>query len=85
MMMLPLLTFLMALKLIQGKHFLVETANKKKGHQVDAVRAVLPNEAKEQYKSPPRSKPRKNTKVLPKVHEKYGDDIEAVGYIYINI
>ena len=67
MMLLPPLAFLMALNLIQMKHFLVETENKKEGHQVDAVGHVLPNEAKEEYKSPHRSKPRKNTKVLPKV------------------
>ena len=67
MMLLPPLAFLMALNLIQTKHFLVETENKKEGHQVDAVGHVLPNEAKEEYKSPHRSKPRKNTKVLPKV------------------
>ena len=65
-MLLPPLAFLMALNLIQTKHFLVETENKKEGHQVDAVGHVLPNEAKEEYKSPHRSKPRKNTKVLPK-------------------
>ena len=97
MMMLPLLTFLLALNLTQAKHYLVETANKK-GHQVDAVIPVqFPNETKEEHKSPPRS----NTKVLPKearrrysslnetapkslqmkVHEKYGNDIEAVRYI----
>ena len=62
-MLLPPLAFLMALNLIQTKHFLVETENKKEGHQVDAVRSVqFPNETKEEYKSPPRS----NTKVLPK-------------------
>ena len=52
MMMIPLLAFLMAVNLTQTKHFLVETENKKEGHQVDAVGHVLPNEAKEEYKSP---------------------------------
>ena len=51
-MILPLLTSLVALRLIEAKHYLVETGNKSAKHQVDAVRTVLPIEAKEEYKSP---------------------------------
>ena len=48
-MILPLLTSLVALRLIEAKHYLVETGNKSAKHQVDAVRHVLPIEAKEEY------------------------------------
>ena len=51
MMMLPLVTSLVAISLIQANHFLIETKNNNKAHQVDVVRP-LPIEAKEEYKSP---------------------------------
>ena len=52
MMMLPLVTSLVAISLIQAKHVLIETKNNNIEHQVDAERPVLPIEAKEEYKSP---------------------------------
>ena len=48
-MILPLLSSFVALRLIEAKHYLVETGNKSAKHQVDAVRHVLPIEAKEEY------------------------------------
>ena len=56
MMMLPLVTSLVVLSLIQAEHFLIETENNNIEHQVDAGRPVLPIEAKEEYKSPPKMK-----------------------------
>ena len=52
MMMLPLVTSLIALSLIQAKHLLIETKNNSTAHQVGAVIPVLPIKAKEEYKSP---------------------------------
>ena len=52
MMMLPLVTSLVAISIIQAKHVLIETKNNNIEHQVDAGRPVLPIEAKEEYKSP---------------------------------
>ena len=52
MMMLPLVTSLVALSLIQAKHFLIETEDSNTANQVGAVRPDLPIEAKEEYKSP---------------------------------
>ena len=52
-MMLPLVTSLVAISLIQANHFLIETKNNNKANQVDAaVRPVLPIDTKEEYKSP---------------------------------
>ncbi len=56
MMMLPLVTSLVALSLIQAKYLLIETKNNNTAHQVDAVRHVLPIKAKEEYKSPIKAK-----------------------------
>ena len=50
---LHLLTSLIALNLIQSKHFLVETENKMAARQINAVTPDLPKKAKEEYKSPP--------------------------------
>ena len=52
MMMLPLVTSLVAISLLQAKHYLIETKNNNTAHQVHAVRPDLPIEAKEEYKSP---------------------------------
>ena len=49
MMMLPLVTSLVAISLLQAKYLLIETKNNNKAHQVDVVRTVLPIEAKEEY------------------------------------
>ena len=51
-MMLPLVTSLVVLSLIQAEHFLIETKNNNTAHQVNAARPVLPIKAKEEYKSP---------------------------------
>ena len=60
-MMLPLLTSLIALNIIHANQFLVETENSE--HQVDAERPVLPIKAKEEYKNPPKSKPKKESQI----------------------
>ena len=52
MMMLPLVTSLVALNLIQAKYLLIETKNNNKANQVNVVRPALSIEAKEEYKSP---------------------------------
>ena len=52
MMMLPLVTSLVAISLLQAKYLLIETKNNNKANQVGAVRPGLPIEAKEKYKSP---------------------------------
>ena len=52
MMMLPLVTSLVAISLLQAKHYLIETKNNTIAHQVGAMRPVLPIKAKEEYKSP---------------------------------
>ena len=56
MMMLPLVTSLVVLSLIQARHLLIETKDNKIAHQVGAVRPVLPIKAKEEYKSPIKAK-----------------------------
>ena len=50
-MLLPLLTSLIAVSLIQAKHFLVETENKMTARKIDAVSPVLPKEARKKHKS----------------------------------
>ena len=56
MMMLPLVTSLVVLSLIQARNLLIETKDNKIAHQVGAVRPVLPIKAKEEHKSPPKMK-----------------------------
>ena len=75
MMMLPLVTYLVAISLIQANHFLIETKNNNKAHQVDVVRTVLPIEAKEEYKSPIEAKEEYKSPIEAK--EEYKSPIEA--------
>ena len=75
MMILPLVTSLVAISLIQAKHFLIETENNNTANQVDAVRPGLPIEAKEEYKSPIKAKEEYKSPI--KAKEEYKSPIEA--------
>ncbi len=73
--MLPLVTSLVAINLIQAKYLLIETKNNNKANQVGAVRPGLPIKAKEEYKSPIEANEEYKSPIEAK--EEYKSPIEA--------